>query len=654
MINRVIIIFLLFIVGPIFSGNIFATDGAVAAIVKDSTKRELLNRLYRAKSGDTALLTIYNRLSKIAKDTAEELYYINKLLEEAKEQGNNKYICTAYYAHLVLAYNTYDVENVNKWYRLLEPIARKEKLYDMMFRGRRGMVDMFNITGNYEREEKEALKMLEEAQNLNNDIGMIAAYQCLSYAYRDTFRNNEAVQILEKGYEIANRISDMSSMLEINNLLISTYQTLQDQANILKWTNVIDAHLKRMLAKEPSSKASLKGWFLLTHLAYLSYYIEEDDLNMAAKYLDSAQQYQMKGYGAYERYYYSARLKYFSKTEDYEKSLIEVDNLIELYKELSPISYGSMNFRKAHILEQLGELDSALALYRRSFFIIDSIYVTTLKKQTEQLRKDYNTDQLLLRNENIQNNTQTLFLGLVGLVIIILLCFVFYTRHVRKGLRKSEEEMRRMTEEMKLANTAKELFLSNISTSISTPLNAVVDGSLKLASDEVDLSERQFISHNINQTSSKLLYLINNILDLSRLEAKMMKFKLENIEIKSFVQEFVMNVSARGTDIELILPETADELVVNADSVRLYEVFNNLVTSSDGAIKLVLSVSEDLKCARIEFVGTILLTDQEPTQEVAIVTEVNRLLIESFGGEYTLKNSFDNHISTIVFVLPLI
>ena len=651
MIKRSILMLLLSF-GGLFSfyENIAAANFTTA---EDSLKFELLRTLNRTKPGDEARLTIYDELAKVVKDTQTELFYIDKLLKEAQEQKNNEYICNAYLARLILAYNTFDVEGVNKWYKLLEPIARKEKLYDLMFSGRRGVVDMFNVTGDYEREEKEALKMLEEARALNNDKGMMAGYECLSHAYRATFRVKEAAQILEKAYDIADRTG--SSILEINNLLIGTYRELKDQANILKWTDNLNSHLKQRVVEQPSEKVKLRGWFLLTYLAYLSYYTEERDWNHAAIYLKLAEEHKMEGYGVYENYYHLTRYGYFSAVEKYELALVEADIIINLYRELSPIGFGTMNFQKAYILEQLGRIDDALALYRRSFSAIDSIYVVTLNKQTEQLKKDYNTDQLLLRKEKIISDNQTLFLILVAIVIVILVFFVIHAYRVRKGLQKSEEEMRKMAEEMEQANIAKELFLSNISTYISVPLNSVVDGSLKLASDEVqDMNERKQISQTLNKTSAKLLELINNILELSRLEASMMKFKLEDIEIVSFVQGIVRLLASQGKEIELTLPEMEKVLKVHADIARLQEVFSNVLAAGDGTMQVSMQVLEGGASLQIEITGSTLATNEKSTQEVTIVNEVNRLLIEYFGGKYIIKTDEGSSVSAIYFQLSLV
>ena len=627
------IIFLLLFIGAI----IVFHEKTFAATPLDSLKFEYLCDLSRTKPGDKARLEIYNKLSRIVKDTQTELYYIDRMLREAQAQKNNEYVCKAYLSRLVLAYNTYDVDEVNRWYRLLEQVARKEQLYEMMFRGRRGVIDMLNVSGDYEEEEKESLKMLEEARELKSDLGMMLAYQCLSHAYRATFRQKEAAEILEKAYDIAYHLKDIS-IVEINNLLIGTYQTLNDQPNILKWTKKMDAYLQNEISENPALKVELKGWILLTYIAYLTYYTEEKDLDRAADYLKLAEEYKMTGYAIYENYYHLARYRYFFTAKMYNEALVEIDFIIELYRELAPGSFGFMNFQKANLLERMERTDEALALYQRAFYIIDSVQVVTLNKQTELLKKDYDTDQLLLKKELIQGNIQSLFLFLVIVIIVILLCFVAHAYRVRTGLRKSEEEMRRMAEEMEQANVAKEVFLSTISTSISVPLNSVVSGSLKLASEEVlDVNERKLISENLNKTSAELLELINNILNLSRLEAGMMKFNPEVIEIIPFVQGIAALLQSKGKKVDVSLPEIDQEnseLKVYADIARLQEIFNNVLVGEE-ILKIRIQILKESSSLQIDVLGTELVCS-EPSQETTIANEVNRMVMEYFGGQYTV------------------
>lgn len=652
--NRGILILLLFLLGKIADNKSAIANNLITG--KDSIKYEYLRKLSRTKPGDKARLKLYDELSKNVGSSQTELYYIDKLLKEAQEQQDNEYICKAYLGRISLAYNTFDVAAVKKWFGLLEPIARKEKLYDFLFRGKRCVIDMLNLTQDYEEEEKESLKMLEEARSLNNNIGMVVAYQSLSHAYRATFRFKEAAQILEKAYDIAYKMQDDAFLVEINNLLIGTYQSMDDRANILKWTKNMDIYLQQLIKDNPASEDDLRGWLLLTYVAYISYYTDEKDLEHAAYYLKKAENYNMVGYAAYENHYHTARYGYFRAANLYDKALVEVDQLISLYRELSPISFGIMNYKKACVLEEMGKVDDALSLYKRSFYMIDSVQVATMNKQTELLKKDYDTDQLMLKKERIQSNIQILFLVLVALIIIVLICYVIHAYRIRKGLRRSEEEMRRMADEMEQANIAKDIFLSTISKSISYPLNSVVEGSLKMASDEVqELNERKQISQNLNKTSAELMGLINNILDLSRLEAGMMKFRFEDVDIVPFIQGIATLLVSDGKTVEIVLLEVKEGMKVKVDTARLQTVLNSLLVGREMQ-QIIIGLSEDGLSIQVDIFDSVLASQQEPTQETIIANEVNRLLINSFRGEYVVKKQSegDRSTSAVCFVLPLV
>lgn len=278
-----------------------------------------------------------------------------------------------------------------------------------------------------------------------------------------------------------------------------------------------------------------------------------------------------------------------------------------------------------------------------------------MNKQTEQIKSYYDTDQLLIEKEKIRSNIHAVFFCLVALIIIIIICFVINAYRVRYGLEKSANEMRRMAEEMEKASATKELFLSNISTAISVPLNFVVDGSLRLATDDiVDIEERKNLSLAINATSSQLLATINNILNLSRLEAGMMRVKLVDLDILQVLQGVVMMKKIKGIDINLVLSNVETELKVNADLGHLQEVFNNLFTYSKSPITISISVLEAGTKAQIDIQGSSLTTEKIDSQEIVIINETNRLMIALFGGEYTIKSCTDISTPIIQILLPIV
>lgn len=614
----------------------------------EKEKMILLHQLSKTPANDTTRLEILNKLRRTVSSPLVELYYIHKLLEEAEAMKNDRYICKAYLAYMSVDYNDYNPEGVNRWMKLMEPIARKAKLYTELFEGKRCVIDMLMVKSEYELEEKEANKMLQEAKKLNNSVGITLAYQCLANVYRMIYRTKEATDVLKKAYEESLK-TDEGYVIEINRSLIATYEELDDYPNWIKWIKVQDNYLNQIIRKEPGAEARLRGWLMMTYISYLSYYTKVD-LSQAEKYLYLAEKYNMAGYGTFNFYYSKARYDYFQASGQLEKALAELEPLREIFKESSPSMYSTMNFRKAMMLNKLDRVDEALVIYKQAFLIRDSINIATLNKQTEQLKKDYNADLLLLEKEKIEHTTQLVFLILTGVVFIILIVFIIHTYCIRKHLHKSEREMRRMAEETEQANVAKELFLSTISTAISRPLNEVVDGSMALATDNViDVEDRKRISGSIDKTSTKLMELINNILDLSRLEAGMMKYREEDVDllmvIRSWIDTLPDNIRERLT---VSLPQHIS-FPVYMDVVRLQEIFNNAVLTSPGELSLIIEPIKDGSYMQICITGSILSSGQQ-LQEISIANEVNRLLAEHFGGCYEVSLE----TNSVCLIIPLL
>lgn len=626
-------------------------------VLKAETKNEsndekfkLLKQLSLLEQSDTARLGVYFELTRASNNPQVELYYINKLLKEADKFDNNYYRCKAYLRYMIYAYNQYDVEQVNKWMKVLEPIATKEKYYDLLFLGRRCVIDMLMINGEYEREEKEAKKMLKDAEELNNNIGILSAYQCLSNVYRMINRLEEALQIMQKGYKLACQV-DQSSAIEINNSIIAIYQSKADMNNWIKWTRTMDDFLQEQIDKDPANEIRHQGWLMMTAASYIKYYTYMDDLSSAAKYVEKIRKYNMEGHSTFSFHYHNALYTYYVSSLEYEKALVETEKLAEIYKELSPLNYSIMTYKKADILQQQEKFDEAIAAYKRALEISDSISIVFMNKQIEQLKKDYDTEQFLLEKEQINQKIQVSYLCLIGLVIIIVVAFAIQTRRTQKGLKHSEEEMRKLAEEMEQADIDKATFLSTISTAISIPLNEVVKGSLQLVNDETtDEKERREISRNLNRTSAELMKLINNILNLSRLEAGMMKFKKENIEILPFVQGIVNMATSNGKKINAELPELKSSMYVFADISWLQEVFSQLLADSQDTLSVTMQVQDNPRSVVFEITNSILSEYPQQPRDIAMANEINRLAIMNFSGHYEVN--VETH--TITFTLPLV
>jgi len=134
------------------------------------------------------------------------------------------------------------------------------------------------------------------------------------------------------------------------------------------------------------------------------------------------------------------------------------------------------------------------------------------------------------------------------------------------------------------ANKAKSEFLSSMSHELRTPLNAILGfGQLLEMDDEEPLTEIQKESVDfINKSGKHLLTLINEVLELSAIEAGKVEFLIEPIQLIGCIKESLSLVenSAIQNNIELKLQEKNTDILIFADYTKLKQVFLNLLSNA--------------------------------------------------------------------------
>ncbi|MEG0891799.1 MAG: HAMP domain-containing sensor histidine kinase [Bacteroidales bacterium] len=129
----------------------------------------------------------------------------------------------------------------------------------------------------------------------------------------------------------------------------------------------------------------------------------------------------------------------------------------------------------------------------------------------------------------------------------------------------------------------KQSFLANMSHEIRTPLNAIVGFSNLLTgeNDEFSQEERMEFTDSINKNCEILLKLINDILELSRIESGNMSFKLEPVSINGLLNDiYTTHMLLMPANVKLIKEIMHNDITVNIDRVRLTQVLTNLINNA--------------------------------------------------------------------------
>ena len=148
---------------------------------------------------------------------------------------------------------------------------------------------------------------------------------------------------------------------------------------------------------------------------------------------------------------------------------------------------------------------------------------------------------------------------------------------------ETKKELVKAKEKAEESDRLKSSFLSNMSHEIRTPLNAIVGFSDMLGNDDIDDEEKVRFVPIIQENTNQLLHLIDDILDLSKMESDQLKiFKKEcrvDKVLKYMVDVFNNQKTKIGREIDIRLKteKQIEGLTINTDTVRLQQVLTNLI-----------------------------------------------------------------------------
>jgi len=195
-----------------------------------------------------------------------------------------------------------------------------------------------------------------------------------------------------------------------------------------------------------------------------------------------------------------------------------------------------------------------------------------------------------------QETDYTVVRRVVLIAILVVLIFLYWNRKLSRevderirsenALRRSEDELRaakleaeRLAREAEAASLAKSEFLANMSHEIRTPMNAVIGYSDLLSNSVTDPQQRNYLDA-IRAGSRSLLMLINDILDLSRIEAGKMRLDYSAVSVRRLLDDVRHIFDLRAREQGITLEVSVDSRMPGAmmlDETRLRQVLFNLV-----------------------------------------------------------------------------
>ena len=245
------------------------------------------------------------------------------------------------------------------------------------------------------------------------------------------------------------------------------------------------------------------------------------------------------------------------------------------------------------------------------------------------------------------------------------------------ALRRADEEILQVNRQLEQSNRYKSEFLANMSHELRTPLNAILGFSEILLDASMNLTpgERIEFLRNIHSSGQHLLGLINDILDLAKIEAGRMELHLEAVDVPHALQEVttILEPMARQQGLKLLSEGMEAAKPIQADHSKLKQVLYNLLsnavkfTPAPGTITLAVRDSPEQLLVAVRDTGIGIKPQDLPKlfrefeqldgsytrryQGTGLGLALCRRFVEMHGGRIWAESRFGKG-STFTFTIP--
>ena len=265
-------------------------------------------------------------------------------------------------------------------------------------------------------------------------------------------------------------------------------------------------------------------------------------------------------------------------------------------------------------------------------------------------------------------------------IILLAIEDITERREIETGLEKAHEELKDLAVELKRAARVKSEFLANMSHELRTPLNSI-NGFSEVLFDEtfgpLNEKQKQYVN-NVLTSGKHLLLLINQILDMAKVEAGKMKLTLSSLSMKSLLNDISLLVADMVSKKRIVMElEIAENMPnIEADDLKVKEIIYNLLsnavkfTPEGGKIGMrAKQLGSEIEVVvwdtgvgiAAENMGKIFEGFFRVDTPYSRVTEgtglglpLSKKLVELHGGKFSVESKGLNQGTSVRFTLPII
>jgi len=579
----------------------------------------LLSKLNNSKPHERTNILI--QLAKYYQDSSfsKATYYSEQALESAKLINDSIGLADTYYSlgfiQLLKGENNSASKNLTKAYNLYH--LTKNKLG--IARCSDNLASIFRYAGSFEKALEYHLNSLVVFDEFRDTSGIIGVKNNLGILYRNLKNNQKSISYYQAALKLA---------LKSNNKLLSTvfnsigsyywYKQLNDSA-LYYYRKALNINPQSLLLKERHCAAlnNIGNVYRSTgNLDSAIYYYEQSLLK--------SNQYDLKNLSAITLKNFGAIFNQLGKSNDALKYL-ESSILLAKKSNLKRIISDDY-LLLSDIYSKQGDYRKAFEYHKRYSAIQDSIYNDEQANKITQIEVDFILQQKKMDNailskniaeQNLKIQRTVSLLTILSLIIAFLIILSFTIYRLLKITKKSAQDLRDMNNELEkrvLSRTLnlqseieghrltasalikakekaeesdrlKSSFLANLSHEIRTPMNAIQGFTSLLLAPDLNSDKKESYISIIKKSGTQLLSIINDIIEISKIDAGQIKPQYSPVNICEFIKDLFNTIVVtipKEKDVELRITSSNiyPELIIFTDEVKILQVMNNLINNA--------------------------------------------------------------------------
>lgn len=231
-----------------------------------------------------------------------------------------------------------------------------------------------------------------------------------------------------------------------------------------------------------------------------------------------------------------------------------------------------------------------------------------------------------------------------------------------------KRELQSSKEKAEMSDSLKSAFLANMSHEIRTPLNAIV-GFSHLIAESDDAEERKTYYNIVNANNERLLQLINEILDLSKIESGTIEFSFGPASLHNLCREVHdAHIFRTPQGVSLVYESSDESLMIETDKNRVFQVISNLIGNAvkftkEGSISYGYKLADNQIVFHVTDTGTGIEPEKvgrvferfaklnNHAQGTGLGLSICKSIVERLGGKISVSSEFGKG-TTFTFTLP--